>query len=671
MESFCFKHWSNKKYAILGSLHKVIRIGTLSVAYTLLQIQPALAQSDTASPVLFYDLEEVESISDNETEIYAPSLRSIFTILQKQIVSSPAPSLAQLLDNYPLTDIRTRGYHGIQSDLNIQGGSFDQSIVLLNGLNLSDPQTGHFNLNLPVSIAQLEQVEILVGPATKSFGLNAYSGAINLITAPSDSFEIKAEIKAGQHQLYETNATLHIPTGSLKSMLSISRGSSDGYRENTDFKHSGIYLHSNLQLKFLESDLMVGLNKKHFGANSFYSPRFPEQYEETSSEFIGLKNASRGFNPGIESSFHWRRHSDHFLLFRSNPSFYENLHRSDVLEGQIHLKYASVLGVSKIGASFRSEQIVSSSLGNDLPNPEPLHRNDSLLYIFGYQRSHPGLSLNHFFIIEKFKASAGLLAYFSPIESRMLLYPGMDLSFKFNPVWRMNAAVNKSMRLPTFTDLFYQGPQNVGNPNLSPEEAITFESGLAYKKYGITSHLSFFYRLGEMTIDWVWQEDERWHTMNITELNTFGGEISLSIDPEILNQYQHLLEHFQTSYSYTEINKSPSTFISNYALDNLRHKFVIDIGISLPFNFSVYYNTRWYNRNGAYLSYDIETGTSKELPYEKYRLHDLSLRYNLKHLSIYINVSNIFDVEYMDLGSVTQPGRWIIGGVRFYPIRAS
>ena len=149
MDAFCFKHWSNKKYAILGSLHKVIRIGTLSVAYTLLQLQPVLAQSDTASPVLFYDLEEVESIIENETEIYSPSLRSISTILQKQIVSSPAPSLAQLIDNYPLTDIRTRGYHGIQSDLNIQGGSFDQSIVLLNGLNISDPQTGHFNLNIP------------------------------------------------------------------------------------------------------------------------------------------------------------------------------------------------------------------------------------------------------------------------------------------------------------------------------------------------------------------------------------------------------------------------------------------------------------------------------------------------------------------------------------------
>ena len=665
MESYSFKHWSNKKYAILGSMHKVIRIGTLSVVYTLLQLQPVLAQSDTASPVLYYDLEEVESISENETEIYSPSLRTISTILQKQIISSPAPSLAELIDNYPLTDIRTRGYHGIQSDLNIQGGSFDQSIVLLNGLNISDPQTGHFNLNLPVSFSHLEKVEILVGPTTKTYGLNAYSGAVNLITSPADSIRMDAEIKVGQHQLYEANAVFHVPIGPLKSLLSISSGSSDGYRENTDFKHSGIYFHSNLQLKLIETDLMAGMNQKDFGANSFYSPRFPEQYEETSSQFVALKVASRGVNPSIESAFHWRRHYDHFLLFRNNPSFYENLHRSDVLEGNIHLKYSSVLGVTKIGATLRSEQIVSSSLGNNLTIPEPVSNNDSLFYSYGYQRNHPGLSLNHFIVLKRFKASAGLLAYYSPIEDKMHMYPGADMAYQLNKEWNMTVAINKSMRLPTFTDMFYQGPQNVGNPDLRPEEAITLESGIEYDRNGISSQLSLFYRMGDMTIDWVWQEDERWHTMNITELNTFGGAVSLSLDPAILFKNQHLLKHFQTSYSYTEINKSASAFISNYALDNLRHKFVLDMGISLPFNFSLYYNLRWYDRNGSYLSYDIESGESGELPYLSYWQNDLSLRYSLKQLSFFIDISNIFDVAYMDLGSVVQPGRWVIGGVRF------
>lgn len=663
MESFCFKHWSNKKYAILRSLHKVIRIGTLSVVYTILQLQPVMSQSDTTSPVLYFELEEVESIAEPVAEVYASSLRTITTIRQKQIVSSPAPSLAQLLDNYPLTDIRTRGFHGIQSDINIQGGSFDQSIILLNGLNLSDPQTGHFNLNLPVSHTHLEQVEILVGPATKSYGLNAYSGAINLVTSPADSLRINAGLSFGQYNFYETKAIFHLPFGPIKSLLSVTKGSSDGYRENTDFKYSGLYFHSKLQLNLLESDLMAGLNIKDFGANSFYSPRFPEQYEETSSRFIGLKIASKSLNPGIESSIHWRRHFDHFLLFRNNPSFYQNHHRSDVFEGQSHLKYSSVLGVTKIGATIRSEHIVSSSLGNVLSIPEAVSNNDSLFYNYGYQRLLAGLSVNHYLVINNFKASAGLLSYHSAIENRMLFYPGADLSYLISAEWKLNAAINKSMRLPTFTDLFYQGLQNVGNPNLRPEEALTFESGISYAKKGFSSHLLLFYRMGRMTIDWVWQEDERWHTMNITELNTFGGEISISLDPVLLPEDQHILKYFNTSFAYTEINKSSSAYISNYALDNLRYKFLVDLGICLPLNFSVNYNLRWHDRNGSYLSYDPGTGLSEELPYKSYWLHNLSLHYDLKNLSFHIDINNIFNVEYMDIGSLIQPGRWITAGI--------
>ncbi len=190
MPSIYFKHWSNKKYAIFSSLNKVIRIATLSFVYTLLQLQPVLAQNDTTTPQMFYDLEEVESVSEVEVDIYPANLRTISTILRKQIIVSPAPSLAQLIDYYPLTDIRTRGYHDIQSDVNIQGGSFDQSIVLLNGINISDPQTGHFNLDLPLSHRQLEKLEILVGPATKTYGINEIDGKLYINSRPGETLNI-------------------------------------------------------------------------------------------------------------------------------------------------------------------------------------------------------------------------------------------------------------------------------------------------------------------------------------------------------------------------------------------------------------------------------------------------------------------------------------------------
>lgn len=664
MEPLYFKHWSNKKHAIFCSLNRVIRIGTLSFAYTLLQLQPALAQNDTTAPVMFYELEEVESITEIETEIYPSKLRIISTILREQLISSPASSLAQLMDTYPLIDIRTRGYHSIQSDVNIQGGSFDQSIVLLNGINISDPQTGHFNLDLPLSHQQFEKVEILIGPATKTYGLNAYSGAINLVTRPSDSTKTEAELRIGQHGYYHANAALHLPTGPVKSMLAISSSSSNGYRENTDFDQTGIYLHSKLNLKYLSADFMAGLNRKKFGANSFYSPRFPEQYEETGMSFTALKLSSREMNPSIESILYWRQHRDHFLLFRSNPSYYQNFHRSEVLGAEIHLKFSSALGITKSGVTIRSEQIISSSLGTDLLSPLPVYNNDSAFYNYGSSRLLPGLFLNHSSQLGKIKSSLGVLVQASSFEEKFEIYPGLDLGYLITPLLNITWSVNRSMRLPTFTDLYYQGPQNVGNPLLRPEKATTIETAVQYNKNGISGHFSVFYRKGEETIDWIWLEDDRWHTQNITELNTYGGEISVSINPEEIFSDNSFLEHVRTSYSYTEISKLPDEFISNYALDNLKHKWIVDFGIKLPLNISINYTLGIYDRNGAYLFYSSETNSSEELPYEPYILNDISIRYTLKRFSLFADISNVFNIEYMDLGSVIQPGRWVIGGIR-------
>lgn len=654
MEPLNFKHWSR----------------ALSFAYCLLQLQAVLAQSDTASPVLFYDLEEVESVSEDMLNTYAADLRTISLLTKKEILASPAPSLAQLIDLYPLTDIRTRGTHGIQSDLNIQGGSFDQSVVLLNGLNISDPQTGHFNLDLPLSHRQFEQVEILIGPATKSYGLNAYSGAVNLITSPADSLSADADLSFGQYGFHAVSASVHLPLGPLKTLFSVSSTASDGYRENTDFSTSGLYLHSSLKLQYLEADLMAGMNQKDFGANSFYTPRFPEQYEETAMQFAGLKIASLKILPKIESNVYWRRHLDHFVLFRGDPSFYENHHNSEIFGGEITAQFSSLLGVTRSGIKLRNERIISSSLGLDLPIPETRRRNDSISYNYGYQRFQPGIFVNHFLQHEDFRATGGVLVHLMPGSGELKFYPGIDLNYQlFNPLG-ISAAVNRSMRLPSFTDLFYQGPQNVGNPGLKPEDATTFELGATYERKGITGHFAMFYRIGKETIDWIWEEDEKWHTQNITELNTYGGEISLALDPGKWLEQDFFIAHIRTAYGYTEISKSSDEFISNYALDNLKHKLIFDVGFRFPYNFSINYNVRYYDRNGTWLSYDPMTSSSFELPYERYLLNDVSLQYTSGQIAIYLNLTNIFDVEYNNRGSVVQPGRWIIGGIRIYPSSA-
>ena len=108
-------------------------------------------------------------------------------------------------------------------------------IILLDGVNITDPQTGHHNLNLPVDLESIERVEILKGPAAKSFGPNAFNGAINIITGNSKPDHIRSSVMLGQYGLYKASVNISNTIGDFGHFLSISRMSSDGYIKNTDF----------------------------------------------------------------------------------------------------------------------------------------------------------------------------------------------------------------------------------------------------------------------------------------------------------------------------------------------------------------------------------------------------------------------------------------------------
>ena len=180
----CFKRWKRTPWAAFASLGKVIKIGVLSVAYSILVMngQPLLAQSNQKSGNdTIRALEELIINTERPTP-FQPLVRVVAVIQQAEIERAAVNNLPDLLRYLQGTDLRTRGGEGVQSDLNILGGTFDQTMVMINGVNFTDPQTGHHSLNLPVEISQIERIEILHGPGAWSEGSVAYAGAINIIT---------------------------------------------------------------------------------------------------------------------------------------------------------------------------------------------------------------------------------------------------------------------------------------------------------------------------------------------------------------------------------------------------------------------------------------------------------------------------------------------------------
>ncbi|MDO9153018.1 MAG: TonB-dependent receptor plug domain-containing protein, partial [Paludibacter sp.] len=221
------------------------------------------------------NLTEIDVVAERN-KIYSEMGRIVTVVSRNDIKKQSLQSIDDLLENIAGIDIRNRGVNGTQADISMRGGSFDQVLVLLNGVNITDPQTGHYNLDIPVDLADVVRVEVLQGSSARFYGPNAFSGAINIVTEKKTKRELTVHYTEGSFNTYTQSATGAIGNEKMQSFASISHKSSDGYRENTDFKIYNAFSQSVLRTaNFGKFDLQSAYQQKSYGANGFYSLAFP------------------------------------------------------------------------------------------------------------------------------------------------------------------------------------------------------------------------------------------------------------------------------------------------------------------------------------------------------------------------------------------------------------
>lgn len=654
---FTFHQWSRSPFAVLNSLHRVTKIGVMCVTYSMLT-QPGKTYAQADSTQVINNLKEVVVSAQRAPVTYSNVARVVHVIPRSEIANAPVISVNELLDYVPGVDIRQRGNNGIQADVSIQGGSFDQSLILLNGINISDPQTGHLSMNLPVDLESISRIEVLTGAASRIFGANAFSGAVNIITNPSDRNYVRASASAGDFGFYRFGFSGQYKINSFYNHLSYSNSASNGYTHNTDYNTQSVFYQGGVAKNNYTINFQGGFNTKDYGANSFYSSRYANQYEENSTYFGGL-NATFGNALKIKPTIYWKRNYDHYVLIRENPAAYQNFHFTDVYGANLNTEYTWVAGTSTLGIEYRNETIYSTRLGKITSDSLKVRNEDNIYYNHKASRYNYSIFLEHSFTIKKFTLSGGLMINnHSALDKNPVLYPGADLAYAVTRNTKVYFTYNKSLRLPTFTDLYYTGPQNRQNPDLKPEEAHHFETGVKYAGNGIYGNLSAFYRKGENIIDLIEQPDKMWQPENITNLDTKGVEAALTFDISGMSGGQSFLNRAGISYNYTEISKDAGSYVSAYVLDNLKHKLSFNLNHKIFRNVSGVWYLNWQDRNGNYSRYNAETQTSTETAYNPFWLLDGKIIWKPKLLTLFAEVSNIFDTQYYDFGNITQPGRW-------------
>ena len=685
-----FRQFTRKRYALFACLGRVVTIGVLSVA-TLESATAAhrhvstdeVVSDTTRTAEKEATLDDVEVMGSRAPLALGQAARMVTVLSREEIQAAPVQSINDLLKYAVGVDVRQRGPMGAQTDIGIRGSTQEQITILLNGINICDPQTGHNAFDLPCDLSDIVRIEVLEGPAGRIDGTSSLVGAINVVTSLTPALSerrgstTQARLEGGSFGYLSgaaniSNLTFPISHSSfLTSHLSGSFTRSDGYQRskagalNSDYQGVKAFYQGSYAITHHPSPITsklswhAGWSMKGFGSNTFYSARFDEQFEKTNKIFTAIRGEVDGrlhFRPAV----YWNRSYDRFELIRgSEEKVPFNRHRTDVFGINLNSWFDWIAGRTAFGAEFRNEDIVSTNLGEPLPSWQTANTQhptpNTQKYKYGLNRSNLSFHVEHNILLKRFTLSAGFIATKNTWnEMPFTVYPGIDASLRLGDHWKVYASYNSSLRMPSFTELYYSVGGHKADKYLKPEDLQAVEGGVKYNARRLSLKASVFHHHARNMIDWVMDSREAepvWQSVNLTKLNTTGFEASLNYQLSILN--------CQLSYCHLHQQKDiPDYLQSQYALEYLRHKLTASLQLHVTSQLDLTLKYRFQERMGSYT--DTEGNVCD---YHPYSIVDGRLAWNADAYSVYLEANNLLNYRYVDYGNVPQPGCWLKAGV--------
>ena len=651
-----FRQFKRKGYALFACLGRVVIIGVLSVA-TLTSASAATDNSNTTDETgdpqkidKETTLDDVEVTGSCAPLALGQAVRMVTVLSREEIQAAPVQSINDLSKMAVGVDVRQRGPIGAQTDVSIRGGTSEQITILLNGISICDPQTGHNAFDLPCDISDIERIEVLEGPAGRVYGTSSLVGAINIVTRDVRSKMAEVRVEGGSFGYLSAAGRVAIGLHSLSSNYT----RSDGYSRskagslNSDYSGGKVFYQGGYQCEGLLLNWSGGLSVKGFGSNTFYSAKFDEQYERTTKIYTALQGDLTIGKLHVRPAIYWNRSYDRFELIRGSEERVPfNYHRSDVFGINLNTYFDWQLGRTAMGAEFRNEDIVSTNLGEPLSDPFSHYK-------VGLNRSNLSFHLEHNILLKRFTLSAGFIAIKNTWNQMPFkLYPGIDASYRIGDHWKVYASYNSSLRMPSFTELYYSVGGHKADKYLKPEELHAVEGGVKYSNHWLTAQTSIFHHHARNMIDWVMDTrnpDAVWQSVNHTKVNTTGVETNATLTAK---RYT-----LNLAYCYLHQNKDEQDFLqSQYSLEYLRHKVTASLRWSITDYLRLSISYRWQDRMGSYTTVDGEVRD-----YHPYSVVDARLDWHQDSYNVYLEGNNLTGHHYVDYGNVPQPGCWITAG---------
>lgn len=569
--------------------------------------------------------------------------RNIQIIDNQEIGSLPAVSINEALTYLNGIDVRQRGPFGTQADISIDGGTFDQSLILINGIKISDIQTGHHSMNIPIILNAVKRIEVLRGPAARVYGINALAGAINIITIPESENNYSIGFHTGSsftnkevgdgsgiYGGYSGFIMSNFGTEKFRNFITLGLSKSNGQRYNSQTKNTKLFYHSRYSVDQInEVDMQFGIIDNAFGANGYYAwPGDKESFEIVKSLIGSIRlNSKIGNKITLKPRLAIRKNSDDYRFYRNDLSIGRSEHQTYVYTFDVNSLLHTDIGDFGFGWESRSERIESSNLGD--------HKrfNNGLFTEFKTQLSNI------------LYATTGAYINFNT-KYGWQVFPGIDFSYILLDKIKASFSVGSSQRVPTYTDLYINQPKNIGSPELKPENAMQYELLFRYFNDKSSLQIGYFNRQINDFIDWVADSPELIFKARNLEGNRVHGLHLNGKQKSYLKNNSQLNLNFSYNYLMPKQRKYEDGFVSKYILENLKHQLIANTNYTLD-NISIMLANRWVKRelNKAYL------------------ISDCRLGYSFSKFKINADINNLFDHSYSEIGSVLLPKRWFSLGL--------
>ena len=652
------------------------------------------------------ELNEVVVSTTLSGETYAQSTRTVSVITAKEIQELPVANINELLEYVAGVDMRQRGPLDVQADLGIRGGTFDQTLILVNGVRMNNPQTGHHNMNLPVPLALIERIEVVHGGAATAHGIGAMTGVVNIVLkTPQKKLSGGYAATTGQHNLLNSSFYVGKKVGKWGVQVGHQYQQTSGYIANTDMTNNKFLVQAQRDYgnNFTKGtiELFYAENAKSFGAQNFYTSAFPDQFEATTTRVFAAnwRETYREVHQ-FRVSMNAVLGSDRFELYRTTKGlagfdasevaydelaggiFYRaydgdtaaswyggpNVHATAVynLNGSYTRQWNERHRTS-VGMNQRIDALYSNALGT--PTPDGILRQGYALNNSDGTYDMTWMA-DHRFTTERLILSAALMTnyHWSGQDTSRFFGPAFDFLYRLTPNASLTATANRSMRYPTYTDLYYNRGGAQGSLTLQPETAWNFDAGYKVRMGSTYLSASLFHRRSRDLIDWVtYPGDPTAYAQNITALNMTGLEGGVRYLATGRGSRKATLQRAQASVIFAHGRTPAADFSSLYALDYLQAKVVGTATQRLGLGLFATYALTLQDRSGTFMS------AGEEVAYAPFLLADLKVYYAPARglfkrqfpFQAFVSVNNAFNTTYYDRGGVIQPGRWISTGFEF------